>query len=225
MGANDLETSKTKLQEYLLLIFKIPEKLNKIDIDIKKELINDIEERKLSLLECINNRLIACKHETFEYAKKHTFQLFNLYELEYLQNLIQTSIDYKTPNYIFEAEQIVKYNLLENNITLVQENKNPFRDKPIFKIALTFATGEAQKLYKEYPKDERGIFTKIALQLGFKKSDHGYFSYTLNYKENDNSKNLYRNKTVVREIYNYYKEKGLELHKDFLDKVDLNAFD
>jgi hypothetical protein len=222
MGANDIETSKTKLQEHLQLIFKIPEKLNKIDIDIKKELIFEIEERKLSLLQIINNRLIACKHETFEHAKKHTYQLFNLYELEYLQNLIQTSIDYKTPNYIFEAEQIVKNNLLENNITLVQKNKNPYRDKIVFKIALTFATGEAQKLYKEYPENEYGVFTKIAEQLGFSKTDHAYFSFTLNNKKDDNSKNLYRNKKAVNEIYSYYKEKGLELHKDFLDKVDLN---
>jgi len=129
MGANDLETSKTKLQEYLLLIFKIPEKLNKIDIDIKKELILEIEERKLSLLKTINFRLIACKHETFEYAKLNTSQLFNLYELEYLDNLIQTSID------------------LENK--LIDENKNDhvLLSNP---YPLIFISGEVFECFSNY---------------------------------------------------------------------------
>ena len=39
MAINNLKTNKIDLQDYLQLILKIPEKLNKIDVDIKKELI------------------------------------------------------------------------------------------------------------------------------------------------------------------------------------------
>lgn len=43
MALKDIQTNKNELQEYLLLIAKVPEKVNKIDIDIKKELIIDID--------------------------------------------------------------------------------------------------------------------------------------------------------------------------------------
>lgn len=98
MALKDIQTNKNDIQEYLLLIAKVPEKVDKIDIDIKKELLIDIEKRIICILNTVNYRLIDCSNETFEYAALNTFQIFNYYELKNLKFLIENSIEQSRVN-------------------------------------------------------------------------------------------------------------------------------
>lgn len=82
-----------------------------------------------------------------------------------------------------------------------------------FKIGLTFATGQAQELYEKY-KEERGHFTKIATQLGFKETDRPYISETINNSTVDN-KNIYSSPEKLRKIYNFCQVKNIEVCPDF----------
>ncbi|GGD28847.1 hypothetical protein [Flavobacterium orientale] len=95
MSSKDIQTSDFELQKTLQLIFEIPERLNRIDNVTKRELLVDIGKRIYSILSTVNNRLIACPHETFEYAASNTYQLFNYYDLENLKVLIEKSIENK----------------------------------------------------------------------------------------------------------------------------------
>ncbi|MCM4161866.1 hypothetical protein FHG64_16000 [Antarcticibacterium flavum] len=95
--------------------------------------------------------------------------------------------------------------------------KGKFIDETWFKIGLTFATGQAQRLYEEY-KDKRGHFTKVATKLGFKSTDRPYFSQTIHNSTVDN-KNLYSDPDKLEKIYTYCQVRNITVCSDFLSQL------
>ena len=103
MALKDIQTNKNDLKEYLLLIAKVPEKVNKIDIDIKKELLIDIDNRISSITETICGLISSNKNynypeiylpdKLFDYWALNVSQLFTYNELTYLKKLITDSIE------------------------------------------------------------------------------------------------------------------------------------
>lgn len=195
MALKDIQTNRNQLQEYLELIFKVPEKLDKIEIDIKKELLIEIEKRIYSILNTINSRLIACPNETFEFAALNTFQLFNYYELLDLKEKI---IDSLKP-----IEAITK--------------QKDYKDMIWFRTGLKLATGEAYDLYRKY-KNEKGHFVKVCEELGFNKTDRPYFSDTIN--DNNSDKNTFANFDKLKKIHSYLTENNLNFGNEFLEKYN-----
>ena len=131
MAIKDIQTNKNELQEYLLLIAKVPEKINKIDIDIKRELLIDIENRISYLVKVIvslieNNPNYPYPEnylpdKLFDYWAVRVNQLFNYYELNNLKVWIEKSIDtVKTP------EAIKENNLLPNPYDHIFKNGNVY---------------------------------------------------------------------------------------------------
>ena len=87
-----------------------------------------------------------------------------------------------------------------------------------FKIGITFATGQAQELYKEY-KQKKGHFTKMANKLGFKETDRPYFSETINNSTISN-KNLYSSPDKLKTIYAYCQVKNIKVCPDFIAQIE-----
>lgn len=103
MNIDKLKTNKNDLQDYLQLILIIPEKLNKIDIDIKKELILEIDERILHLSKTItglinvnNNYYLYPENylpnRLFEYWADRISEQFYFNELKYLKKMISNNL-------------------------------------------------------------------------------------------------------------------------------------
>lgn len=91
-----------------------------------------------------------------------------------------------------------------------------FQQKTIFKVALKFATGEAQDLYN-HNKHLRGHFKIICLQLGFKETDRPYFSEMIN--ENTSPKNLFLNAHLMQYVFKYCEIQKIKICQDFLIKI------
>lgn len=111
------------------------------------------------------------------------------------------------------ADKKTKIGLVENST---------YEQKTIFKVALKFATGEAQELY-EHKKHLRGHFKIICVQLGFKETDRPYFSETFN--ENSSDKNLFLNPNLIQYVLKYCAMKKITVCQDFLlktNKLDAN---
>lgn len=100
--------------------------------------------------------------------------------------------------------------------TLADEDK--FTGKTWFKVGLFFANGKAQELYKRY-KSEKGHFTKITLELGFKKTDRPYFSETINNTTTDR-KNIFNDVKKMTIIHKYCLEKSIPLSIDFISVLN-----
>ena len=105
----------------------------------------------------------------------------------------------------------------EINLLLAIENTE-FKEKTPFKVALKFATGEAQLLYKKF-KDEKGHFKIICLELGFKESDRPYFSETLG-DTSDRPKNLFKNVRLMKQVVDHCNSNRIVMSEDFLEKVN-----
>jgi hypothetical protein len=96
--------------------------------------------------------------------------------------------------------------------TLADEDK--FTGKIWFKVGLFFANGKAQELYKRY-KSEKGHFSKITLELGFKSTDRPYFSETINNTTTD-PKNIFKDVKKMTIIHKYCLENSIPLSIDFI---------
>lgn len=145
MALKNIQTNKNELQEYLLLIAKVPEKVNKIDIDIKKELLIDIDNRIISITETIfgliaNNQNYKypenyLPNKLFDYWALNVSQLFTYYELKNLKFLIESSI---------EQSKVI---LVTNDLEAKEPeaiNINPY--------PLLFVSFEVYKCFLEYTK-------------------------------------------------------------------------
>lgn len=190
MALKDIQTNKNELQEYLLLIAKVPEKVNKIDIDIKKELLIDIDERMFSILKTVNSRLIACPNETFEYSASHTFQIFNYYELKNLKDWIESSIkksNVKIENNDLEAKEPEAINI------------NPY--------PLLFISFEVYKCFLEYTK-------KHIIEF------YSDFSYLKKRLENEKLIHYHKDTDFLNIIYNKMQLIKEYEYKRYFEKYD-----
>lgn len=98
--------SDSELLEDLQSIAEIKEKVDTIDLIRSKELIVFIKRRIYDIIKLLNDRLIACPHETFEYVAANNSQFgFNYNDLEYLKESIQKRI-----NFLSEKQHTVSYN-------------------------------------------------------------------------------------------------------------------
>jgi hypothetical protein len=105
----------------------------------------------------------------------------------------------------------------EINLLLAIENTE-FKEKTPFKVALKFATGEAQMLHKKF-KDEKGQFKIICLELGFKESDRPYFSDTFG-NTTDRPKNIFKRVLLMKQVVDHCNSNQIEMCKDFLEKFN-----
>ena len=123
---------------------------------------------------------------------------------------------YKILHKILHPEYYEPFNKEDNLELFVTENID-FKEKTPFKIALKFATGEAQELYEKH-KVDKGHFKIICLKLGFKETDRPYFSETLPNTSNGN-KNLFKNLGLIKQVVKHCNSEQIAMCKDFLDKV------
>lgn len=96
MSKKNIKTTFQQLQEILISIMEVPERLNRIDTVTKKELLKDIGERKNKLMGTYNDILILNANYTFEWFENNVSQFFFTFkELKRLEDLIQKSIVYE----------------------------------------------------------------------------------------------------------------------------------
>ena len=72
-------------------------------------------------------------------------------------------------------------------------------------------------MYNKY-KFDKGHFTKICLELGFKETDRPYFSDTIN--DNRGDKNTFANPDKLKKLYNHLTENHLSFGTEFLVKYN-----
>jgi hypothetical protein len=113
-----------------------------------------------------------------------------------------------------ESEEIQKVEL--NNFSKTKKAKD-YKDFIWFKTGLKLATGEAYDLYNKYKLD-KGHFTKICLELGFKESDRTYFSSTIN--DNETDKNTFIDKDKLNKLHTHLIENNLPFGVNFLEKYN-----
>lgn len=102
MAINEIRTNKNELYELLKLISVIPEKVYKIDIDVKKELLIDIENRLIRISKTICGMIEANPNynyperylpdKLFEYWVLRFSNQFTYNELQSLKNWIENSL-------------------------------------------------------------------------------------------------------------------------------------
>lgn len=105
MAKDIFKTGYRELQDHLIAISEIPERLNRCDIVLKRELLEHIENETSSVIESINEVMIFNPNYPYpkEYINNHfgywannVSQVFTYNQLQYLKKLIHNSI--KTVN-------------------------------------------------------------------------------------------------------------------------------
>lgn len=202
MALQDIKTSRNELQEYLLLLNELPEKINKIEIDIRKELLIDIDKRIKNISITICGMIENCsdKHypeniepdKLFEYWALKVSQLFTYSELENLKILIENS---------FENKKV----LIEND----------FKSMIWFIVGLMIATNEIEKHLKNFDNP-----TQIAKQL-YPDRWKSFKTYIGDSMRIDNvikrNTNIFNSKDKVIFIYNHCKANNLKMSNVFED--------
>ena len=194
-------TSRKKKKKEIGIYF-----LNFLDRQKKKIKKEQLIERSYFYKRC----LLSLNVKLLEYNKKGNRILRGLNDMgTHLKPL--EFFEYHKHHIKFRSQQIEIVKPL-GGIVL----KTDYTKQKTFKMGLKFATGEAQELYKKY-KEDKGHFKKICLELGFEETSRPYFSDTLpnNIKA---SKNLYKNKNLVIQIYNHCIDNNIVMCKEFLSK-------
>ncbi|MFA9191361.1 hypothetical protein AAGV28_08280 [Flavobacterium sp. FZUC8N2.13] len=211
MALKDIQTNKNDIQEYLLLISKVPEKVNKIDIDIKKELLIDIDNRigaiTGTICEMIANNPNYNYPENyppdklFDYWASRVSQLFNYNELKSLKFWIESSI---TGNSI-------------NNIRI----KN-YENEVWFVVGVWIATGELETLLGKYKNP-----TQLAKNLKPEQWS-SYKTYIGDSKRQDTvvkrNTNIFNDPDKITKIYEYCVEMDFKILNPFIEfykKIEL----
>ncbi len=103
--------------------------------------------------------------------------------------------------------------------TAIEKNRSTkdYKKYIWFKTGVKLATGEAYDLYEKY-KSDKGHYTKICLELGFKKTDRTYFSTTIADTSKQSDKNTFANKDKVQKLHSYLIENNLPIGTEFLKK-------
>ncbi|MBC7525908.1 MAG: hypothetical protein H7239_15915 [Flavobacterium sp.] len=87
-----------------------------------------------------------------------------------------------------------------------------------FITGIPLATGEAYNLYYKY-KEDKGHYTKICLELGFKESVRSFFSSTITDNKNTNN-NTFANKDKIQKLHKHLTENHLPFGAEFLNKYN-----
>lgn len=131
MAKDIFKTGYRELQDHLIAISEIPERLNRCDIVLKRELLEHIEIRIKELLKIINGQLMVCMDENypsnylpnrkFEYWAENTFVVFNYYELLILKEHILKSIEPAKKHEVtpYPFNEFIYY---ENFLTYLERN-------------------------------------------------------------------------------------------------------
>lgn len=140
-------------------------------------------------------------------------EAFNFYSFEKEEDENRGPIEY------FEDKDIISET--DSRLISIKRSEEKLNEKFIshtwFKIGVNFATGKAQELYEKY-KQDRGHFTKVATELGFKETDRPYISETINNSTWSN-KNIYSSPEKIKKIYRYCQNNNIEVCSDFLDQL------
>jgi hypothetical protein len=147
-------------------------------------------------------------------------RLLNMfYKANYFDEFeIRTHSDYILEHYpLYRKLDLLLNPLLEDNKSEITNHENIlFEQRPVFKIALKFATGEAQELYQA-KKHLNGHFKIICLELGFKATDRPYFSETIN--ESNSDKNVLKKFALIQYLVKYCETREIKLCDYFLLKM------
>lgn len=206
MALKNIQTNRIELQEYLQLILKIPEKLNKIDIDIKKELLIDIDNRIKSITKDIVNRIsynpnyqypeYYLPDKLFDYWALNVSQLFNYNELKYLENLIT------------------------NNLTPLEDKpkQKDYKKNDWFIIGLLIVTGEIEMLLIKHKNP-----TQLAKFLNPNKwsSYKTYIGDSMNYlKTITRNTNIFNDPDKIIKLYNHCVENNILMTEKFINEYN-----
>jgi hypothetical protein len=139
----------------------------------------------------------------------YKFNRFDIFEIRYYQG--KNIKEY--PNYR-ELDFELNPQFAENVSLKTKEYvASEYQDKIWFTTGVKLATGEAFRLYEKY-KTDKGHFTKICLELGFKETDRPYFSATI--QNNDTDKNSFANKGKLQKLHKHLTENNLNFGAEFL---------
>ena len=116
-----------------------------------------------------------------------------------------------------EVENNESKNEAPKDGTITETKIKDYKDAIWFKTGIKLATGEAFELYEKY-KNDKGHFSKICLELGFKKTDRPYFSATI--QDNISDKNTFANKDKLQKLHKELTEKNLLFGTFFLEKYN-----
>jgi hypothetical protein len=208
MAIKDIQTTKNDLQEYLLLIAKVPEKVSKIDIDIKKELLIDIDNRISSISKTICGMIVNNPHyqypenclpdKLFDYWSSRVSQLFNINELKSLKAWIEKSI---------EQSKV--------NIGTSDLEAKGYKKEVWFFVGLWIATGELENLLIEHKNPTRLAKKLYPLQWS------SYKTYIGDSRRGDKiilrNTNIFSDDDKITKLYNHCIENNLKIVKSFED--------
>jgi hypothetical protein len=187
-----------------------------------------------------DNFVLRLKHNETKYFK--TFDLLESYDdkLQIKCNYIESLKIYKSKLSMLAFKEKVSdliklvedcFKSYKNNISNNDNSlsENPYLGTPTndkldnykntiwFKTGIKLATGEAYELYNKYKKD-KGHFTKICLELGFKKTNRPYFSETIN--DNSTDKNTFADNNKLQKLHDHLRENNLKFGAVFLAKYN-----
>ncbi|MEP2237467.1 MAG: hypothetical protein ABJI22_03835 [Maribacter sp.] len=181
--------------------------------------------------ECIIEKWIIqfnLKKENFPfYSNKKVTQLLSISKNDYPSNL-EKSRSIRTMQLQFhwyaayleylKMKAFIEPLLLNEShrsttVAIVGDKPN-FENLTWFKVGILFANGKAEELYNKY-KNEKGHFTKITLELGFKKTDRPYFSETINNSTNS-TKNIYNSFSKIKKIHDHCVINKILIKEDFM---------
>lgn len=97
--------------------------------------------------------------------------------------------------------------------TIELKESEEYKNLTWFKIGLKFATGEAQQQYSTHQN-----YTRLSLDLGFKKTDRPYFSESFS-KVSTDPKNLFSDPVKLSLICKHCNENNIELSPEFLKRL------
>lgn len=184
-----------------------------------KEFVKYYNKMHGKLMDEYDNRV---KNKTLGYKRSFLEQKINaILEANYKRSKSDVFLKEDTRNSSQLLDEVLRYfekeltycYLLKNNIKAFKKSNEEY---VWFKVGLFFAMGEAQLLYEQY-KNDKGHFTKITKELGFKTTDRPYVSETFGYPNNKGDKNIYNNLRMMRIIHSYCKKHQLNMVDDFLN--------
>ena len=214
--------------------------------------LKKVEKIKIKDVDNINTRSFAIKkiqnilfEREFEFGSRGLLTLVfdkipliftekNIYDFGYWNALI-----YSIDN-LCEITALSKRDLeLSDTIAIQLDNTSTpkkvkdYKDTIWFTTGIKLATGEAFDLYEKY-KNDKGHFTKICSELGFKESDRTFFSTTINDIKpkvvfdnkgkklplEKNNKNTFADKDKLQKLHKELTEKNLPFGAVFLEKYN-----
>ena len=155
-----------------------------------------------------------------KYKESYTISEKLKLELETVEKLPINKTDYKILSNRYKDYLINKQEVPILNNTSTTKKYKDYKKENWFLTGIPLATGEAFDLYEKY-KGDKGHFTKICLELGFKESDRTFFSTTINdSKKVISNNNTFANSDKLKKLYKHLTENNLPFGAVFLEKYN-----